>query len=409
MNKARRRKDLVRTLITWISSALAVFVLFSIFVFVFKRGAKTFSWSMLKDDYWSKNYLVAFKDATANDFTPIKSDNEDEHFSKKFGFSLVDDIDKENNRLMVITSMSAMSPLHEGTITTAGVDKGKVTPVPIDARIRRIDYIDNEGNTKSTGLLGQDHTAEEAIKRLETEANAIKEIYYQTAGGGIRGSIISTLMLIGLTLLFSLPLGISAAIYLHEIAPRNKITDLIRAAVEMLAGVPSIIFGLMGVSMLFRITNLFGITTQSVLLGSFTMTVMLLPLIMRQTEEALIVVPDSLRMASLSLGASTTQTIFRVILPNALPGILSATLLSMSRIIGESAALIFTMGTAISDYPRVSQGATTLAVHIWSVMAGEQPNFELATAISLLILALVLVLNLTVKLLTHRINRKWQV
>lgn len=409
MNKARRRKDLVRTLITWISSALAVFVLFSIFVFVFKRGAKTFSWSMLKDDYWSKNYLVAFEDATANDFTPIKSDNEDEHFSKKFGFSLVDDIDKENNRLMVITSMSAMSPLHEGTITTAGVDKGKVTPVPIDARIRRIDYIDNEGNTKSTGLLGQDHTAEEAIKRLETEANAIKEIYYQTAGGGIRGSIISTLMLIGLTLLFSLPLGISAAIYLHEIAPRNKITDLIRAAVEMLAGVPSIIFGLMGVSMLFRITNLFGITTQSVLLGSFTMTVMLLPLIMRQTEEALIVVPDSLRMASLSLGASTTQTIFRVILPNALPGILSATLLSMSRIIGESAALIFTMGTAISDSPRVSQGATTLAVHIWSVMAGEQPNFELATAISLLILALVLVLNLTVKLLTHRINRKWQV
>ncbi len=119
--------------------------------------------------------------------------------------------------------------------------------------------------------------------------------------------------------------------------------------------------------------------------------------------------PQSLRMASLSLGASTTQTIFRVILPNAIPGILSATLLSMSRIIGESAALIFTMGTAISDNPKISQSATSLAVHIWTVMAGEQPNFELATAISLLILVLVLILNLTVKLLTHRINRKWQV
>ncbi|MDI9461337.1 MAG: phosphate ABC transporter permease PstA [Saccharofermentanales bacterium] len=409
MNKARRRKDIMRTSVTWISASLAVLVLTSIFVFVFKRGAGTFSWSMLKDDYWSKNYLVAFGDVAANDFAPPDTDSEDEFFSRKFGFGLADSVDKENNQLMLVTTVSALSPLHEGTITTAGPDQGKVMAIPLNARIRRIDYLDQENNVKSTGLLGQDHSAEGAIERLEQEATAIREIYFQSTGGGIRGSIIATLMLIGLTLLFSLPLGISAAIYLHEVAPRNKVTDWIRAAVEMLAGVPSIIFGLMGVSMLFRVTNLFGITTQSVLLGSFTMTIMLLPLIMRQTEEALIVVPGSLRMASLSLGASTTQTIFKVVLPNALPGILSATLLSMSRIIGESAALIFTMGTAISDSPKISQGATTLAVHIWTVMAGEQPNFELATAISLLILVLVLGLNVTVKLLTYRINKKWQV
>ncbi|HHU07474.1 MAG TPA: phosphate ABC transporter permease PstA [Clostridiaceae bacterium] len=409
MNRARRRKDFFRTAGTWASAGLSVLVLISVFVFVFSRGISTFSFDMLTDNYWATNYLLDIENGEANDFVPPAATDEEKYFSRKFGFSLVDDIDKENNRLMVVESMSALSPLHEGIIATAGSDQGKTHPVPLGARVRRIDYTNINGEARSAGILGQDSSAAKTIERLEIEAVSINGLFYQTTGGGIRGSIISTLMLIGLTLLFALPLGVSSAIYLHEIAPRNRLTSWIRAAVEMLAGVPSIIFGLMGVSMLFRITSLFGINTQSILLGSMTMTIMLLPLIMRQTEEALIVVPASLRMASLSLGASTTQTIFRVILPNALPGILSATLLSISRIIGESAALIFTMGTAISDNPKISQGATSLAVHIWTVMAGEQPNFELATAISLLILVMVLILNLTVKLLTYRINRKWQV
>ncbi|MDD4542126.1 MAG: hypothetical protein PHR78_08230, partial [Eubacteriales bacterium] len=284
MNKVRRRKDFFRSAGTWVSAGLSVMVLISVFVFVFSRGISTFSFDMLKGDYWATNYLVAFEDGKANDFAPIDTDNENEHFSAKFGFSLVDGKDRENNKLMEVVSMSALSPLHEGIITTEGPDKGKTHPVPLHARIRRIDFTDSNGEAKSAGILAQDSTAEETIERLETEAVSIDGIFYQTAGGGIRGSIISTLMLIGLTLLFALPLGISSAIYLHEIAPKNRITGWIRAAVEMLAGVPSIIFGLMGVSMLFRITNLFGINTQSILLGSMTMTIMLLPLIMRQTE-----------------------------------------------------------------------------------------------------------------------------
>ncbi|WZU03010.1 ABC transporter permease subunit [Erysipelothrix sp. D19-032] len=172
------------------------------------------------------------------------------------------------------------------------------------------------------------------------------------------------------------------------------------------AGVPSIIFGLMGIVVLYPITAFFNISGLSILLGGMTMSVMLLPVIIRSVQESLIVVPRDYRSASLSLGASQTQTIFRVILPSALPGILSAILLAVSRIIGESAALIYTMGTFINDAPRVGEGATTLAVHIWSVMSHEQPNFELASAISIIILALVLVLNLSVKLMSRRLNKK---
>ena len=249
-------------------------------------------------------------------------------------------------------------------------------------------------------------TAEEVVQALEN-SQGIRRVVFQTPGGGVRGSLISTLMLIGISVIISLPIGIAAAIYLNEYAKKNKMTNLMRSSIELLAGVPSIIFGLMGVSVLFPITKALGINTVSVLLGGLTMAIMLLPLIIRQTEESLKVVPDGLRHASLSLGATQTQTIFKVILPSALPGIITATLLSISRIIGESAALIYTMGTFINDSPKISEGATTLAVQIWSLMSGEQPNFELSSTISIIILLMVLVLNLSVKYITYRLNKKW--
>ena len=124
-------------------------------------------------------------------------------------------------------------------------------------------------------------------------------MYFKTPGGGIRGSILATLYLIVVALLVSLPLGIAAAIYLREYASKNKLTGWIRSAVEMLSGVPSIIFGLMGVTVLFPITQLFGATTTNILLGGLTLAVILLPTIIRSSEEALIVVPQSLRDASL--------------------------------------------------------------------------------------------------------------
>ena len=210
-----------------------------------------------------------------------------------------------------------------------------------------------------------------------------------------------------ISLLIALPLGIGAAIYLHEYAAKNKITSGIRSAIEMLTGVPSIIFGLMGVAVLFPLTKLAGADTTNVLLGSLTMAIILLPIIIRSCEEALAIVPQTLRDASLSLGANQSQTIFKIVLPCAVPGILSGVLLSIGRVIGESAALIYTMGTYVNDSPTLLSQGTSLAVHIYNIMSSEQPNFELACAISIVILVFVFMLNLLVKLMSRRFNKAW--
>jgi len=163
----------------------------------------------------------------------------------------------------------------------------------------------------------------------------------------------------------------------------------------------------MGVLVLFPITSVFGASGTSILLGGLTLSIILFPVIIRTTEESLKVVPDSFREASHSLGANHSQTIFKIIIPSALPGILTATILSIGRIIGESAALIYTMGTYISDNPELIKGATSLAVQIWSIMNGDQPNFGLASAISIIILLMVLIMNIGVKVLTRSKVKKW--
>ncbi|MEG0290116.1 MAG: ABC transporter permease subunit, partial [Erysipelotrichaceae bacterium] len=142
-------------------------------------------------------------------------------------------------------------------------------------------------------------------------------------------------------------------------------------------------------------------------LGSLTLSIILLPTIIRSTQEALLVIPNHLRDASLAVGANKSQTIFKIVLPCATPGILTGVLLSMGRVIGESAALIYTMGTFINDSPTILSQGTSLAVHIWSVMSGEQPNFELACAISIILLIFVLCLNITVKLVSKRFTKTW--
>ncbi|MPM87741.1 Phosphate transport system permease protein PstA [bioreactor metagenome] len=163
----------------------------------------------------------------------------------------------------------------------------------------------------------------------------------------------------------------------------------------------------MGVTVLFPITQLLGATTTSILLGGLTMSIILLPTIIKSTEEALIVVPQSLRDGSLSLGATKSQTIFKVVLPCAINGILTGILLSIGRVIGESAALIYTMGTFINDSPSLLSQGTSLSVMIWSFMSGEQPNFQLASAISIIILIIVLVLNFVVKAIAKRFTKKF--
>ncbi|MGN1278217.1 MAG: ABC transporter permease subunit, partial [Candidatus Onthovivens sp.] len=136
------------------------------------------------------------------------------------------------------------------------------------------------------------------------------------------------------------------------------------------------------------------------------MTIILLPIIVKTTSESLSTVPSNYMNGSLALGASKTQTIFKVILPNALPGILSSTLLSIGRIIGESAALIFVMGTSIEDSINIFSGATSLSLHIWSITKSENPNYEIASAISIIILLLVFAMSVSVKIVNYRVMKK---
>ena len=405
----RKRKDFISNLLTYLAAGLATAVLVSIFIFVLQRGSKVLSWQMIRDDYWSQNFLAAIDEteAQAGNFERPTHLDSSIYYSERFGIGVTDRVNQQKQSLVEIHYVHPDSPINQAIIKTPGEYFEQSIGDMLEKNITRMSIVDQQGATMNIGTQVQDDASSFIIK-LDS-ATQINTIFYQTAGGGIWGSLRATLILIGISLLIALPIGIAAAVYLHEYAKPNKATTFMRSSIEMLSGVPSIIFGLMGVAVLFPITTVFGANSLSILLGGITMAVMLLPIIIRQTEESLIVVPNGLRNASLSLGATETQTIFKVVLPTALPGIISAVLLAVSRVIGESAALIYTMGTAISDNPKLSQGATSLAVQIWSIMSGEQPNFELASAISIIILVVVLGLNLTVKVITGRLNRKWKV
>jgi len=233
-------------------------------------------------------------------------------------------------------------------------------------------------------------------------------MYLQVLGGGIRGALIATLWLILVSLVVALPIGIGSAIWLNEYAKTTKVARMVKTSVETLSGVPSIVYGLMGVTVFYPLTVKLGASGLSILLGALTMSVILLPTIIKTTQEALLVIPDDLRQASLALGANYSQTIFKVILPSALPGILTGVLLSVGRIIGESAALIYTMGIFVNDSPKVLQPGASLAVQIYAIMSGEQPNFELAAAISMIILILVFTLNIIVKAISYQLRKRWE-
>jgi phosphate ABC transporter permease subunit PstA len=237
------------------------------------------------------------------------------------------------------------------------------------------------------------------------QAEQIKDMITSTAGGGIRGSIWTTLLLIVLTLAIALPFGIFSAVFLHEFASRtHPVVRILRRLIDMLAGMPSIVFGLLGAAVFIPFVSTFTAAKGGNLIsGALTLSVIVLPLIISSTEEALSAVPDDFRLSSLALGANKTQTTFKVVLKSAVPGVLAGTLLAIGRIIGESAALIYAIGTAIKDEIFLTERSTSLAVHIWSVMSGEVPDFETASAISLMILFVVLVLSLGVKMIAKKI------
>ncbi len=396
-------------LLTVLSAALAVVVLTSLFVYIFSHGLSLINADLLRSDYWSLSKIVALDETRNQPGSYPRPENlgAEVAWSEKWGVGFVDHLSHEKKQLVLIEAVAENSPLASAVDTSAGANQGKPVAMSAGLQVEKIDFTDASGTADFTGMLASASAAEVA-ETLDRSAAKLTSMFIKTPGGGIRGSLVSTAYLILVSLLIALPIGIASAVYLSEMAKKNKVNAAIRTGIETLTGVPSIVYGLMGVSVLFPITAAMGAKTTNILLGALTMAIILLPTIIRSTEEALRVVPQGLRDASLSLGASQTQTIFKITLPCAMPGILSGILLSIGRVVGESAALIYTMGTFINDQPGLLKQGTSLAVHIWSVMSGEQPNFELACAISIIILIFVLILNLTVKLLSRRLQKSFR-
>jgi phosphate transport system permease protein len=206
--------------------------------------------------------------------------------------------------------------------------------------------------------------------------------------GGISTIIVSTIYLIGFTLILLVPVGIGAAIYLAEYAPNNRFTNFIRYGVEVLAGVPSIIFGLFGF-VLFVTTLHFNF---SILAGALTLVCLLLPTMIRTTEEAIKTVPYSYREGALALGATRWQTIFRVVLPAATPGIITAIILCIGRAIGETACLYVTLGGSSAMPTSILSGGRTLSLHVF-YLAMETRAIDKALATSAVLIITIIVIN----------------
>lgn len=226
-------------------------------------------------------------------------------------------------------------------------------------------------------------------------------LHYTSDNVSLFPALINTIIMTILALALAVPLGIFAAIFLVEYAGKgNRFVDVIRLTTETLQGIPSIVYGLFG--MLFFVTKLkWGL---SLLSGAFTLAIMILPLIMRTTEESLKSVPESYREGSFGLGAGKLRTIFRIVLPSAVPGILAGVILAIGRVVGETAALMYTAGTVAQIPDNVMGSGRTLALHMY-VLSNEGLHTDKAYATAVILLVLVIGINTLSTVVAKRISK----
>lgn len=226
-------------------------------------------------------------------------------------------------------------------------------------------------------------------------------LHYTSENASVVPALINTVIMTLLSLLIAVPFGIFSAIFLVEYAGRgNKFVEIIRLTTETLSGIPSIVYGLFG--MLFFVNTLgWGF---SLLAGAFTLSIMILPLIMRTTEEALKAVPDSYREGSFGLGAGKLRTVFRIVLPSAIPGILAGVILAIGRIVGETAALIYTAGTVAQIPSSVFGSGRTLAVHMYN-LSSEGLYMDQAYATAVILLVLVVGINALSSVIARKLTK----
>lgn len=240
------------------------------------------------------------------------------------------------------------------------------------------------------------------IKGIPNLSLGLFSLHYTTDNQSIVPSLLHTIELTLMGLLLAVPLGIFAAVFMNEYAKKgSKLVALTGITSETLTGIPSIVYGLFGLLFFVEACHL----RKTLLAGALTIAIMVLPTILRTTQEALLAVPDTFREASYGLGAGKLRTVFKVILPTAMPGILSGIILAIGRIVGESAALIYTAGTITDKYAAPLDSGRTLAVHMY-LLSNEGLYTDQAYATAVVLLVLVLLLNLGSKAMANRITKE---
>jgi phosphate transport system permease protein len=229
-------------------------------------------------------------------------------------------------------------------------------------------------------------------------------IFRSAEEGGIFPMVITTLYVVLLSVAIALPVGIATAIFLTEYSGNSSLIRLLRLAIETLAGIPSIIYGLFGLLVFCRVLG-FG---QSIISGAFTLSIMILPVIIRTTEESLKSVPVSFREGSLSLGATKSQTIFHVVLPSALPGIVTSVILAIGRVVGESAPVLLTVGLSKNIPRSIFESGRTLTIHLYYLTneAINPDDFGIAFATAAVLVILVVMINTLTERITGKFRKK---
>lgn len=220
-------------------------------------------------------------------------------------------------------------------------------------------------------------------------------------GGGIFPSIIGTIYLILVSLIFAAPAGILAAIHLTEYTKKGRLVNIIRFATETLAGIPSIIFGLFG----FAFLVIFMGFRWSILSGGLTLAIMILPTIIRTTEEAIKSVPNMYREGSLALGATKWQTVYKIVIPAALPGIVTGIILGIGRAVGETAAVLLTAGSSLNLPTSVMDPARSLSIHLYT-LASEGISFKNAYGTATVLIILILMINISANLMMNKMTSR---
>jgi len=239
---------------------------------------------------------------------------------------------------------------------------------------------------------------------FRSQAGYLNWSFLTSAETGIFPMIVTTLYVVLVSIAVALPVGLATAIFLNEYSGNSPFIRILRLAIETLAGIPSIIYGLFGLLVFCRFLN-FG---QSIVAGALTLSIMILPVIIRTTEESLKSIPDSFREGSLALGATKFQTTVFVVLPSALPGILTSVILAIGRVVGESAPVLLTVGLS-KNLPRsIFESGRTLTIHLYYLTneAVRPEDFGIAFATAAVLVILVVIINTATKILTYNFSRK---